>query len=121
MAVSTGGPYEFIYTNNNTARATDGITINPFVPPVVDLRGTLGALPVRVLDGQQLAVNWTIFNDGPENLLDGWTDRVYLESVTNSAVKVQLGSFRNNQGLIAGASIERTEFVRFLESLVNFD
>ncbi len=114
--VTTGGPYEFIYTDNNRRRSAP-VDIAAFVPPVVDLRGTLTNPPSRIFDGQQLAVSWTIINDGPQDLPDGWTDRLYLVSVNNPSTSIPLATFTHGVGLAAGKSISRTELVRFPRDL----
>ncbi len=110
--VFTGGPYEFIYTNNNAAMSA-AVDVARYIAPELDLRGTLNALPDRVMEGQQLAVTWSVTNDGPQDLPDGWTDHLFLQSVANPARTIPLASYLNSNGIAAGRTVTRTEFIRF--------
>ncbi|MCB1090441.1 MAG: Ig-like domain-containing protein, partial [Verrucomicrobiae bacterium] len=111
----TNGPFEFVYTDNNTTRATDPVNIN-FVPlPEYDLTVTNVQAPATALDSQLIDVSWTVRNDGIDSLPNGefvWYDRVYLVNSTNANDRTLLGTFSRSIGLGAGNTYSRSELVR---------
>ena len=67
LFVVTGGPFEFIYTNNNSARSNPvNVTFVP--PPPLDLEVTTVSGPATANDSTNVEVTWTIKNNGPTSL-----------------------------------------------------
>ncbi|MEO8428859.1 MAG: CARDB domain-containing protein, partial [Verrucomicrobiota bacterium] len=104
-----GGPYEGIFTDNNTGRSGSfALTFVP--PPRGDLEVTRVTAPSAVLDGQGIDVTWNVRNNGPDSLAAGWTDALYLvpSGQTDLAQATLLGSFSKIDGLGSGLNYSRT-------------
>ncbi|WP_205678900.1 CARDB domain-containing protein [Aquisphaera insulae] len=105
LMVATGGPYEFIYGNNNsTVSAAFSVQLTP--PPdltVVDITA-----PPEVVSGTKIDLTWQVRNVGPGAALGSWSDSVELRS-TDGASVIPLGNFSYNSGLEAGKSYTRSE------------
>src|SRR5262249_21547612 len=59
LVVRTGGPYEFIYTNNNS-RVSGPIQVT--LTPWADLAVTGVTGPTAAIGGSQVEVSWTVAN-----------------------------------------------------------
>ncbi len=90
--VQTGGPYEFIYTNNNTGRS-GAVAVNYIPPPRTDLEVISVNAPTTALDGQSINVTWTVRTNGPDPVANSWVDTVYLAPNGNLAQATALGTF----------------------------
>ena len=77
VVVKTGGPYEFIYTDNNT-NVSDafGIALSP--PP--DLVVSDIVAPTTAEEGTAIDISWTVMNDGEGPAEGTWTDQVMLRA-----------------------------------------
>jgi hypothetical protein len=94
--------YETSETNNELAL---GSATAVSVGPAPDLRVTGVTAPATATGGQQLALSWTVTNNGADTGAVPITDSVYLsyDKVLDPADRY-LGSVRNPTGLAAGAS-----------------
>ncbi|NEQ69480.1 MAG: hypothetical protein F6K21_29110, partial [Symploca sp. SIO2D2] len=117
--VETGGPFEFIYTDNNSGRA-DAINLNFVAPPAGDLEVESVSGPTESLDSDQIEVTWTVRNvDSEGDAVTGtWLDSVYLVENDDISTAVLVASFRQALELDAGLSYTRTELVRLPTHLV---
>ncbi|MCP4925155.1 MAG: hypothetical protein GY916_04335, partial [Gammaproteobacteria bacterium] len=106
--VETGGPYEFIYTDNNTGSSM-AIPVELSLSP--DLVVSSLSIPQTAQEGALIDVSWTVQNQG-DALADGiWVDRVILVP-TSGGANVTLGNFSYDRGLEPGIQYTRTEQVR---------
>ena len=108
VVVRTGGPYEFIYTNNNTAVAGP-VTVKLTPPP--DLTPTELTAPTTAAAGDRVDVSWTVQNIGPGDANTPWTDSLQLTQVGGAGQVFKLGQFSYPQPLQAGKSYSRDELV----------
>ncbi len=109
--VTTGGPFEFLYTGNNTKRS-EVVTISYTPPPPVDLEATVVAGPTTGLDQDSVEVSWTVRNNGPNNAVGTWTDTIYLAPGGDFSRALRLGDYGRSIGLEAGKTYTRSETVR---------
>src|SRR5262249_16133447 len=110
VQVTTGGPYEFIYTNDNTATSAP-VTIA--LAPSPDLVVTDIQVPVNATEGDYIDVSWTVTNQGAATARGVWTDQVSLQPIGQpGASNLSVGHFRFDGSLDPGKSYSRTE--RFL-------
>jgi hypothetical protein len=110
LFVRTGGPYEFVHTDNNQGRSgAVAVTLVPL--PQVDLEVTSVSAPTSARESQQVEVHWTVRNHGPDDVTAAWSDRLSLAAVDNPAVKYPLGIYQHTAGLAAGMSTSRTELI----------
>src|SRR5439155_2586017 len=91
VVVTTGGPFEFIYTDNNR-RISGPLTIT--LSPSPDLVVTHIAAPTQAVSGDKIDVTWTVRNDGTGAATGGWSDRLILREAghPNGAI-TNLGTF----------------------------
>ena len=73
--VSTGGPFEFIYNDNNSASSGP---VEVTLAPVPDLAVTQITAPTNASVGQSMDVEWTVRNDGVGSATGSWTDKLFL-------------------------------------------
>ncbi|WP_422665759.1 CARDB domain-containing protein (plasmid) [Anabaena sp. PCC 7938] len=107
LVVTTGGPFEFIYTNNNS-RTSNAVQVS-FTPPP-DLVVTNVTSPTTAQSGNKIDVSWTVGNTGTGDAVGFWTDQIFLKEVGNSnAQLISLGSFNYGNGLQAGKNYTRSE------------
>ncbi|MAE63746.1 MAG: hypothetical protein CMJ18_05695, partial [Phycisphaeraceae bacterium] len=108
VVVETGGPFEFIYDDNNTlVSGPVAITLTP--PP--DLTVSDITAPPEAVGNDRVDIAWQVRNNGPGVALGTWTDRVRLIEVTSGAI-TNLGSFTfttEPEGLAAGTTYSRQE------------
>jgi subtilase family serine protease len=107
--VRTGGPFEFIYGDNNTG-STSAIAVTLSRSP--DLLVESISLPSTAQEGDLIDISWTVINQGQAPAAGVWTDTVILEPFDGGAT-VTVGNFSYDRGnLDAGISYTRTEQVR---------
>ena len=117
VVVRTGGPSEFIYTNNDTAVSGPiNISLTPapdLVPTSVTVT-TQGSTAVvsTANGGDTVDVNWTIANAGGSPVQGTWWDTLYLQDVSDPSRVVGLGAYDYTGPLGAGLSITRSEVVQ---------
>ncbi|MCP4711103.1 MAG: hypothetical protein GY869_20985, partial [Planctomycetes bacterium] len=75
--VTTGGPYEFIYTDNNS-RHSGEVEVTYIPPPPIDLTVLVVDGPTAATDGQELDMSWQVKNNGPNDIDGAWYDTLYL-------------------------------------------
>jgi len=108
VVVHTSGPYEFIYTNNNT---TVSGPINVTLTPAPNLTVTnIQATPSTVPSGSTFDVTWTVENIGAGDANGSWPDDLSLQEAPGGSNRtIGLGSFTYSDNLAAGKSYTRTE------------
>jgi len=106
--VKTGGPFEFVYTNNNTG-STVSIPVELSKSP--DLKVETITLPTTAQEGAVVDVSWSVVNQGEARANGVWIDTVQLIPV-NGGGAVTLGTFTYDRGLDSGIRYTRTEQVR---------
>ncbi len=100
------GPFEFIYTSNDTT-VSSALPVSQ--PPTPDLVVTSVQAPTSAEEGTPIDVTWTVANQGQGTADGAWVDRVYLQEAGNtSAPIVELGQFSTNGPLDPGNSYTRT-------------
>jgi YD repeat-containing protein len=107
VVVHTGGPYEFIYTNNNT-NVAGPLTVTLTPPP--DLSPTKIVAPTTAQAGDQVDVSWTVQNIGPGDANTPWIDTLYLTQVGGGTSS--LGDFSYTLPLQSGKSYTRDELIQ---------
>ncbi|MCA9048627.1 MAG: hypothetical protein KDA89_07850, partial [Planctomycetaceae bacterium] len=107
LFLRTGGPFEFLYTDNWSAGIP--VQITDAVRP--DLVVTQISNPSTGAEGTTIDVTWTVLNQGTVTTDAVWTDQVLLRREGESSVTV-LGSFTVVESIDAGRSLTRTESVR---------
>ena len=108
VVVQTGGPYEFIYTNNNTGV---GGPMTVTLTPAPDLEPTRIVAPTTAAAGDSVDVAWTVQNLGPGDADTPWTDSLMLTQVGGGGAMYNLGQFSYTQPLQAGTSYTHDEQV----------
>ncbi|HEY7119523.1 MAG TPA: CARDB domain-containing protein, partial [Tepidisphaeraceae bacterium] len=107
VVVKTGGPFEFIYTQDNSA-VGGPVTITLTTPP--DLTVDDITAPVTALAGQKIDIAWRVHNIGAGDASGTWTDSVFLKKAGDpNAPLIPLGAFGYNAGLQAGKFYDRSE------------
>ncbi|MCU0981341.1 MAG: hypothetical protein MUF25_19485, partial [Pirellulaceae bacterium] len=107
LVVTTGGPFEFLYTDNNT-RVSAAVPV--VLTPAPDLAVASIVAPQTVEEGDAIDVAWTVQNLGSGVAAGSWIDQVYLQQVGDpNAAKIQLGKFQYQGPLPAGMSYSRSE------------
>src|SRR5262249_36976215 len=112
----TGGPFEFLLTDNNIGvSAALPITLTP----APDLAVTRVTAPARAQERPVIDATWQAAHPGAGTAPGTWTDLVYLQKVGDpTAPQVALGSFTYTGPLESGKSYTRSEAVR-LPSQIN--
>ena len=107
IVAKTGGPFEFIYNDNNS------LVSNPFnvtftAPP--DLAVTNIVAPEAITSGQKIDLTWTVANQGTGNAAGNWRDNIYLQEVGNpNAGLISLAGYSYEGELNPGKSYTRQE------------
>ncbi len=110
VVVSTGGPFEFVYTGNNSA-VSSAVQVELTIPPDLTVTDIVG--PADSLAGATIDVQWTVRNAGAGNALGRWSDVILLRPTSPAnAEPIRLASFDYSTGLAAGISYTRAEQVR---------
>ncbi|MFN9744981.1 MAG: CARDB domain-containing protein, partial [Betaproteobacteria bacterium] len=108
VQVETGGPFEFVYTTNNSGRSPAvAVTLAPSPDLVVE---SIEA-PATALEGSLVELSWTVLNQGVASAVGTWRDDVLLIP-PGSGAAVLLGSFTYDRGLDAGKRYTRSEQLR---------
>ncbi|MCH5377746.1 MAG: APHP domain-containing protein, partial [Planctomycetes bacterium] len=103
-------PFEFIYTNNNSAVSA---SIPVTLLPSPDLIVTSIVAPLAAQEGSLVDFSWTVANQGLGDADGSWIDRVYLQEAGDpNADIIQLGTFTFNGPLPAGQSYTRAEAIQ---------
>jgi len=110
VVVTTGGPFEFIHTdNNNMVSAAFEIELTP--PP--DIVVTDISAPETAEEGSLIDVSWTVTNQGAGAAAGSWKDVVYLQRVSDpTGPRIELGHFTYEGILEAGTSYTRWEVLQ---------
>ncbi|MDH3460422.1 MAG: hypothetical protein OEM00_05480, partial [Burkholderiaceae bacterium] len=109
LNVSTGGPFEFIYTNNNTGSSL-AVPVQLSPSPDLKVKPDSVTVPTTAQEGAVVDVSWTVLNDGEARADGQWQDTVQLVDTLDNTVV--LGNFTYDRGLDAGKEYTRTEQVR---------
>ncbi|MBI3347611.1 MAG: hypothetical protein HY020_10425, partial [Burkholderiales bacterium] len=107
LNVSTSGPYEFIYGNNNVGHS---VAVPVTLSDSPDLVVEAVDAPAAAQEGALVDINWTVLNQGLARAAGQWQDTVLLLAPNGSTVV--LGNFVYDRGLDAGLRYTRTEQVR---------
>ncbi|MCA9186965.1 MAG: tandem-95 repeat protein, partial [Planctomycetales bacterium] len=108
FVVQTGGPYEFIYTDNNeTVSGPVNIELSP--PP--DLIVTDIVAPENASEGSAIDITWTVKNDGVGTASGPWTDQVILRKFGETK-GTTVGTYTYQGPLDAGLSYSRREQIQ---------
>lgn len=107
--VRTGGPFEFVFTDNNVGTT---IAIPVALSQSPDLKVETITLPVSAQEGALMDVSWSVVNQGEVAASGVWTDTVLLMPISGVGATVTLGSFSYDRGLESGIRYTRTEQVR---------
>lgn len=105
VVVKTGGPYEFVYTDNDQ-RVSGPLAITLTPPP--DLVVTNITTPSTAVSASRIDVSWTVKNQGSGDASGTWVDTLVLKQV-GGAASISLGSFTYGNFLQAGKFYTRTE------------
>jgi hypothetical protein len=105
--VATGGPFEFIHSDNNHKTSSEiQVTLSPFP----DLFVSEITAPSMVISGTKIDVTWTVHNDGTGPANGTWADRVFLRPAGNpNGQPIDLGTFTSFTPLDAGKFYTRSE------------
>ena len=107
--VETGGPFEFLHTDNNRSFSTP-IAVVPNDAP--DLATTEVVAPPLAQEGAIVDVTWTVENRGPAEADGLWRDQVFLRRSDDSSSDIILvGTYAYDAGLAPGRSYTRTEAI----------
>ncbi|QNM95072.1 CARDB domain-containing protein [Chitinimonas koreensis] len=114
--VRTGGPYEFIYGDNNVGHSVAVPVTLSRSPDLVVETVTIKAEVVNgqptVQEGALVEIGWTVKNQGEAAAEGVWTDTVLLVPASGTGQPVVLGSYSYDRGAAPGIRYERTELVR---------
>lgn len=106
IVVKTGGPFEFVYDNNNQ-RISDPVTI--VLSPAPDLVVSDITAPAQGAEGSAIDVSWTVRNQGAADATGVWVDRVYLRNFGDTGPGTQIGTYTYQGPLQSGQSYSRRE------------
>ncbi|MDH4349648.1 MAG: hypothetical protein OEW56_00680, partial [Gemmatimonadota bacterium] len=107
--VETGGPFEFVYTDNN-GRVSGPIEVRLTTPP--DLVVSDIVAPESAPEGSAIDVTWTVRNQGAGDALGAWVDRVFLRRFGETGAGTPIGTFVYQGPLQAGMSYTRHEQIK---------
>ncbi|MCB1943603.1 MAG: hypothetical protein KDI53_16430, partial [Candidatus Accumulibacter sp.] len=113
VVVGTGGPHEFIYTDNNSA-VSGPLAVAFSAPPdllpsrlAATTPGSSAALTMARA-GDKIDVSWNVQNAGSGDTRGEWLDRIVLKEVGGTR-SFTLGAFNYATALQAGKFYARTE------------
>ncbi|MFO1403439.1 MAG: CARDB domain-containing protein [Azonexus sp.] len=109
LNVRTGGPYEFIFGNNNTGTS---LAVPVTLSKSPDLMVESVTLPATAQEGSLVDVSWTVVNQGEATATGLWVDSIWLIPADGTGSAVSLGSYTYDRGLESGIRYTRTEQVR---------
>jgi subtilase family serine protease len=108
VVVTTGGPFEFIHTDNNRSVSALPVEISLTDPP--DLVVSDITAPPEAFSGSRIDVTWTVRNEGSGAASGAWTDTVFMRlSGDPNAPLIPLGSFTFDQTVEPGTGYTRHE------------
>jgi len=108
LNVRSGGPFEFIFGDNNRASSPAiPVTLSNSADLVVEHIG----LPQSAVEGDWIDVSWTVTNQGVAAAAGGWRDSLRLLPAGGGA-PIELGSFAFDRALAAGERYTRSEQLR---------
>ncbi|MEM9645239.1 MAG: CARDB domain-containing protein, partial [Planctomycetota bacterium] len=101
LQVVTGGVFEFVQTDNNSAVSSEfDVSLSPSPDLVVT---NIDAPSLDVLEGTLIDIEWTVRNDGGGDAEGSWRDRLTLRKVGDpSAPVISLGTYRYEGSVGAG-------------------
>ncbi len=104
------GPFEFIYTTNNTSVSS----VFPIsLLPAPDLVVTSITAPAQAQEGNLVDIQWTVRNQGLGGANGVWRDRVYLQKAGDlNAEIIEVGKFEFRDPVAPGISYVRNEAIR---------
>ena len=117
VVVRTGGPSEFIYTDNDVA-ISGPVTINLTPPPDLVPGTVVATTPGSTAQistanaGDEIDVNWTVQNAGGGPTNGTWYDSIFLQEVGGTNRTISLGAFDYTGPLGGGLSYSRSEVVQ---------
>ncbi|RUZ17283.1 CARDB domain-containing protein, partial [Mesorhizobium sp. M7A.F.Ca.CA.001.09.1.1] len=115
LVATTGGVYEFVFTDNN-ARTSD--TIEVTLAPSPDLTVTDVKVPASAIEGDTIDVSWTVTNTGQGVANGTWSDRIVLRPLAGTNLPdLQVGTFTFSGELTSGKSYTRTEQFRLPDKI----
>ena len=106
----TGGPFEFIHTDNDTTVSS----LIPFAQPdTPDLVVSSVQAPTTAEEGTPIDITWTVSNQGLGTANGAWVDRVYLQDLGSNPNNligpiIELGQYTTTGPLASGTSYTRT-------------
>jgi len=104
--LKTGGPFEFVYDNNNQ-RISDPFTVQ--LSPSPDLVVSDITAPAQGAEGSAIDVSWTVRNQGAADATGVWIDRVYLRQFGDTGPGTLIGTYTYQGPLQAGQTYSRRE------------
>jgi subtilase family serine protease len=107
--VRTGGPFEFIFGNNNTTSSA-AVPVSLSASP--DLVVEKVEVPATGHEGASIDVSWSVLNQGEATADEPWIDSLWLLPAGDEGQAIALGSFAYDRGLDPGMRYTRTEQVR---------
>ena len=110
----TGGPYEFIYTDNNRSGF---VPVSVTLSPSPDLRVAEIATLETAVEGDVIDVAWRVVNEGAASATGTWTDTLVLEAIADGVSDIVIGSFTIDADLAPGQSYARTERFRLPDQI----
>ncbi|MEO0836110.1 MAG: CARDB domain-containing protein [Cyanobacteria bacterium J06642_3] len=115
LVAKTGGPFEFIYNDNNSL-VSEAFDVNFTAPP--DLKVTDIIAPDAITSGQKIDLTWTVANRGDADADGRWQDQIYLQEVGNpDANLISLASYSYEGDLLSGKSYTRQEKIKIPNEL----
>jgi len=110
LTTGIGGPFEFVFDNNNTTVTSGTVTISPADAPDLAPVNIVAPTATPVVSGSPIGITWTVENRGLAAAGGAWTDRVRLVEVGTNRI-INLGTFSFGNGLEPGKSYTRQELV----------
>ncbi len=117
VVIKTGGPFEFIYTDNNTAVVASPLVVSLTPPPDLTTTHLAATTPDSTAEltaaaaGDKIDVTWTVTNVGAGDAGGIWYDYQHLIEVGGTR-DLGLGLFDYATPLPAGKSYTRAEQVQ---------
>jgi subtilase family serine protease len=106
--LDTGGPFEFVYTENNS-RISGPIEVRLTTPPDLVVSDIIA--PDTAPEGSAIDVTWTVLNQGQGDASGSWVDRLFLRKFGETGVGAPIGTYTYQGPLQAGMSYTRREQV----------
>ncbi len=124
VVVQTGGPYQFIYTADNSAVSPTPVVVTLTPPPDLTPTAVMATLPgssvilTSATSGSTIDVTWTVQNTGSGAAIGTWVDEVELQEVgASNNPTFDLGNFSFTDSLEPGLSYTRVQQVQLPANL----